>query len=71
MQILKVPKKDLKKLGYIFLRKPGIFIAFIFIIFFDGTFFAENYTSSQIPINILALLSFFGCIKEQLQELEN
>lgn len=25
MKILKVPKNDLKKLGYIFLRKPGIF----------------------------------------------
>ena len=63
MKILKVPKNDLKKLGYIFLRKPGIFIGFIFILFFDGTFFAENYTSSQFPINILALLSFFWMYK--------
>lgn len=63
MQILKIPNQDLQKLGYIFLRKVGIFIGFIFILFFDGTYFAENYTSSQIPINILALLSFFWMYK--------
>lgn len=63
MQILKIPNQDLQKLAYIFLRKVGIFIGFIFILFFDGTYFAEHLTNSQTPINILALLSFFWMYK--------
>lgn len=63
MQILYIPKEDLKHLGCIFLRKVGIFVGFIFILFFDGTYFAENFTSSQIPINILALFSFIWMYK--------
>lgn len=63
MKILSIPKHDLKRLGYIFLRKVGIFIGFIFILFFDGTYFTENFIDSQIPINILALLSFFWMYK--------
>ena len=63
MKILKVPKNDLKKLGYIFLRKPGIFVGFIFILFFDGTYFTEHFVNSQLPINILAILSFFWMYK--------
>ena len=63
MQVLQIPNKVLKKLSYIFLRKVGIFIAFIFILFFDGTYFTTNYIDSQVPINILALLSFFWMYK--------
>lgn len=63
MLILSIPKEDLKKLIYIFLRKVGIFIGFIFILFFDGTYFTQNYINSQVPINILALLSFFWMYK--------
>ena len=58
MKILSIPKSDLKRLGYIFLRKIGIFIVFIFVLFFDGTYFAENYINSQIPINILMFIGF-------------
>ena len=61
--ILSIPSSDLKRLGYIFLRKVGIFIGFIFILFFDGTYFTEHYVNSQTPINILALLSFFWMYK--------
>ncbi|MAD96509.1 MAG: hypothetical protein CMB99_04195 [Flavobacteriaceae bacterium] len=61
--IVSVPKTDLIKLSKIFLRKVGIFIGFIFILFFDGTYFTENYVNSQLPINILALLSFFWMYK--------
>lgn len=63
MLILKISKEDIRKLGFIFLRKVGIFIGFIAILFFDGTYFSEHYTSSQIPINIIALLSFLWMYK--------
>lgn len=63
MKILKIPKEDLIRLSYIFLRKVGIFIGFIFILFFDGTCFSEHFTSSQTLINILMLLSFFWMYK--------
>ncbi|WP_299012840.1 hypothetical protein [uncultured Polaribacter sp.] len=63
MKILQIPKQDLKRLGYVFLRKVGIFIGFIFILFFDGTYFTENYVNSQVPINMLALFSFLWMYK--------
>ncbi|WP_159947125.1 hypothetical protein [Polaribacter septentrionalilitoris] len=63
MKIFEIPKEDLNRLGYIFLRKVGIFIGFIFILFFDGTYFTQNFVSSQVPVNILALLSFFWMYK--------
>ncbi|RCS26418.1 hypothetical protein DUT90_11700 [Polaribacter sp. WD7] len=63
MLITAIPKKDLFKLGYIFLRKIGIFVGFIFILFFDGTYFTEHFVNSQIPINLLALFSFFWMYK--------
>lgn len=71
MKILKVPKNDLKKLGYIFLRKPGVFVGFIFILFFDGTYFTEHFVNSQLPINILALLSFFWMYKRATKRVRN
>lgn len=63
MNILQIPKDDLKKINLIFLRKVGIFIGFIFILFFDGNYFTNNFVDSQIPINVLALLSFFWMYK--------
>ena len=63
MMLFQIPKKDVKQLTLIFLRKVGIFIGFIFILFFDGTYFTENYINSQTPINILALVSFFWMYK--------
>lgn len=54
----KIPVHDLQRLGLIFLRKIGVFIGFIFMLYFDGTSFSENATSSQLPINLLALVSF-------------
>ncbi|WP_438977131.1 hypothetical protein, partial [Polaribacter sp.] len=32
-------------------------------LFFDGTYFTENFVNSQLPINILAILSFFWMYK--------
>ena len=63
MNILQIPKDDLKKINLIFLRKVGIFIGFIFILFFDGNYFTNYFVDSQIPINVLALLSFFWMYK--------
>ena len=58
MEILKIPKKDLKAIFYIFNRRIGIFIIFVFILFFDGIYFAENVTNSQLPINIIMFIGF-------------
>lgn len=63
MKIFKIPKEDFNRLGYIFLRKVGIFIGFIFVLFFDGTYFTENYINSQAFINVLMILSFFWMYK--------
>lgn len=63
MKIFRIPISKQKGLIRVFLRKIGIFIGFIFILFFDGDYFEENYTSSQNIINILALLSFFWMYK--------
>lgn len=59
MQILNIPKEDLKEIISIFNREIGRFVFFVFVLFFDGLWFAENVTSSQILINILMLAGFF------------
>ena len=71
MNILQIPKDDLKKINLIFLRKVGIFIGFIFILFFDGNYFTNNFVDSQIPINVLALLSFFWMYKRAYPRTRN
>ncbi|AQS95042.1 hypothetical protein BXQ17_13555 [Polaribacter sp. BM10] len=58
MKILKVPAKDLKAIFYTFSRRIGIFVIFVFFLFFDSLYFAENVTNSQLPINILMLIGF-------------
>ncbi len=63
MKILKVPKKDLKKLGYIFLRKLGIFIGFLLFLFIDGGFFSNHYKNSQYLLSLLAFLTFIFLYK--------
>ena len=44
---------------------------FIFILFFDGTYFTEHFVNSQLPINILALLSFFWMYKRATKRVRN
>ncbi|NVJ89309.1 MAG: hypothetical protein HWD82_07700 [Flavobacteriaceae bacterium] len=63
MLLFKIPKAELNQLNKTFLRKVGIFIGFILILYFDGTSFSKNVIDSQIPINILALLSFLWMYK--------
>ena len=59
MQILQVPKADLKQIISIFNREIGRFIFFVFVLFFDSIYFSENISDSQIWINILMLAGFF------------
>jgi hypothetical protein len=59
MQILNIPKEDLKRIISIFNREIGRFIFFVFVLFFDSIYFSENVTNSQTLINILMLAGFF------------
>lgn len=59
MKIVSVPKQDLSKIIAIFNREIGRFVFFVFVLFFDSIWFANNVTSSQILINILMLAGFF------------
>lgn len=59
MQILSIPKQDLKQIISTFNRKIGFFIGFIFVLFFDSIYFTQNISNSQIWINILMLIGFF------------
>ena len=59
MQILNIPKEDLKRIISIFNREIGRFIFFVFVLFFDSIYFSENVTNSQTLINILMLVGFF------------
>lgn len=59
MEILKIPKQELKQVFYIFCRKIGIFILFIFMLYFDGLQFSETTSNAQLYVNVLAIISFF------------
>ncbi|PKV64093.1 hypothetical protein ATE90_0471 [Polaribacter sp. Hel1_33_96] len=58
MGVLKIPKYDLKKFINVFNRRFGLFIIFVFVLFFDSIYFIENILDSQIPINILMIFGF-------------
>ena len=60
MKILKIPKEDLKKIIAVFNRRIGLFVFFVFVLFFDSTYFSENVTNSQITINLLMSVGFFA-----------
>lgn len=59
MNIFEIPKEDFNKIIAVFNREIGRFIFFVFVLFFDSIYFAENVTNSQILINILMLAGFF------------
>jgi hypothetical protein len=59
MSVLSIPKPDRKKIIRLFNREIGRFVFIVFFLFFDSTYFAETFTSSQILINIFMLLGFF------------
>ena len=58
MKILAVPKQDVKSIFYTFNRRIGIFVIFVFILFFDSIYFTEYVTNSQLPINIIMGIGF-------------
>ncbi len=58
MMILGIHKEDLKKAIGVFNRRFGLFIVFVFVLFFDSVYFVENVLDSQIPINILMIIGF-------------
>lgn len=58
MKILDVPKQDLRSIFFIFNRRIGIFVIFVFILFFDSIYFSNNVTTSQLPINIIMGIGF-------------
>jgi len=58
MKILEVPKQDVKAIFYVFSRRIGIFIIFVFILFFDSIYFTEHVVNSQLPINIIMVIGF-------------
>ena len=62
MGVLKIPKYDLKKFINVFNRRFGLFIIFVFVLFFDSIYFVENILDSQIPINILMIFGFIVMI---------
>ncbi|QVY67417.1 hypothetical protein [Polaribacter sp. Q13] len=59
MNVFSIPKSDFKKITNIFNREIGRFVFFVFLLFFDSIYFAENVTNSQILINILMVAGFF------------
>jgi hypothetical protein len=58
MKILAIPKEDFKSIFYIFSRRIGIFVLFVFILFFDSIYFSEHVTNAQLPINIIMGIGF-------------
>lgn len=58
MSVFTIPKQDLKLIIGAFNRKIGLFIAFVFVLFLDGTYFATQVTGSQLPINSVMTLGF-------------
>lgn len=62
MQFLKIPKEDLKVIITVFLREAGLFIAAVFLLFADGTYFNEHFFSGQLTLNVLMILAFFAML---------
>ena len=58
MRLFTIPTSDFKKLIKVFNRRIGLFIFFVFILFFDSNYFVEHIYNSQIPINILMIFGF-------------
>ncbi|WP_166385788.1 MULTISPECIES: hypothetical protein [unclassified Polaribacter] len=60
MKLLEIPKEDLKKIISVFNRKIGLFIFFVFVLFFDSSFFSEKVSNSQITINLIMFAGFIA-----------
>jgi hypothetical protein len=60
MQILKVPKQDLKQIFAVFFKEVVFFIFAVFFLFFDGNYFNENILETQNAVNVCMILAFFA-----------
>ncbi|TXD48224.1 hypothetical protein [Polaribacter sp. IC073] len=58
MKIIVIPREDLKKISAIFNREAGLFIASIFILFFDGIYFNHEFYHLQKFFNVLMISAF-------------
>ncbi|AUC83881.1 hypothetical protein CW731_00625 [Polaribacter sp. ALD11] len=58
MKIFSVPKGDFIKIANVFLREAGVFIASVFILFFDGVYFNKAFFDVQTFLNILMISAF-------------
>lgn len=58
MKILNIKKSDIKKIATIFIREVGLFVVFVFILFFDGTYFSKNILDIQLAFNLFMSLAF-------------
>lgn len=58
MPSLIIPSQDVKKILLVFLREAGLFIAAVFLLFIDGTYFNEHFFESQLMLNVLMVLAF-------------
>ncbi|MDB2385188.1 hypothetical protein N9V96_01820, partial [Polaribacter sp.] len=58
MKILKLPKQDIKNIAGVFTREVGLFVVFVFILFFDGIYFTQHIIDLQLAFNIFMSLAF-------------
>lgn len=59
IQFLKIPKIDLKEIQRHFIKELGLFIFFVFVLFFDSIYFSEKFDYAQKSINFLMIFFFF------------
>lgn len=58
MKIIKLPKQEINNIASVFAREVGLFVVFVFILFFDGTYFTQNIIDLQLAFNIFMSLAF-------------
>lgn len=60
MQILQVPKEDIKRIFTVFFKEVVFFIIAVFFLFFDGSYFNENIFEAQNTVNVFMILAFLA-----------
>jgi len=53
-----IPFNDLKKFIFLFSRKVGLLYFFLLMLYFDGVGFGGSYLSSQVYVDVFALIGF-------------
>ena len=62
MQIKQVSKKDLINIITVFLREAGLFIAAVFILYFDGTSVGFKEYNLQFILNVIMIIAFVAMV---------